>query len=424
MGLFDFLKKENNNYEEESKWKNKLIEWGKEYRIKNFPRNEYDLLELKRIDFSDWTYAFEDYKKIYNLPTEICKLKNLRVLYLGSMYNNDQIQCELSELPECIGDLYNLEELYISNQYKLKSLPRSIGKLKNLKKLIMFNIDISLPEEITNLTNLDEIYLPVSNLSVNQNNWIKKLKMKGCKIDDDNQTGEYNPISDITAEINDVLNETYENSNYINDDKDYDEYNLWDEEYEEESILDDCGIEYIYHMTHYKNLENILENGLLSHNNEYVNEHIDNEDVNDRRDKIEPINEKNLHSYVPFYFNPKNPMLYVNKEIQEDIVILAFDRNLLYKNKTIFTDGNASVSRTNFYYDLDDLQQLNWDCLNDNYWNHYEEGKRERMAEVLVRKKVKIKHLKKIYCYDEATKSFILDLDDELDVEINTKLYF
>ena len=194
--------------------------------------------------------------------------------------------------------------------------------------------------------------------------------------------------------------------------------------YAEESILDDYDIKYIYHMTHYKNLESILENGLLSHYNDLVDEHIDNAEINDRRDKIEPLHDQNLHTYVPFYFNPKNPMLYVNKDIQDDIVILALNRNLLLKNKTIFTDGNAATYRTKFYNDLEDLDELNWDCLHANYWNDFEDGKRERMAEVLVPKKVKIKHLQKIYCFDEATESYILDIDETLDVEVNTKLYF
>lgn len=212
-------------------------------------------------------------------------------------------------------------------------------------------------------------------------------------------------------------------SNFNINEKDF--WDISDEDYyEEDSILDKYGIDYIYHMTHYKNLESILVNGLLAHNNELVDEHIDNAEVNDRRNKIEPIYHKNLHTYVPFYFNPKNPMLFVNKEIQEDIVILAFNKNLLIREGIIFTDGNAAVNKTKFYGDLNDLEQLNWSCINSRYWNDYEDGKREVMAEILIPNKVNITQLKKIYCYDEATESFIQDLDDELDIEINTKLYF
>ncbi len=189
-------------------------------------------------------------------------------------------------------------------------------------------------------------------------------------------------------------------------------------------ILDDYGIEHIYHITHYQNLESILENGLLSHNNDLVNERIDNAEVNDRRNKTETINYKNLHDYVPFYFNPKNPMLFVNKEIQEDIIILAFNRKLLLKEKTIFTDGNAAVNTTKYFNELDELDELNWGCIKSRYWNDYHDGKREVMAEVLFPKKVSTKHLQKIYCYDKATQEYAMNLDEGIDVEVNKKLYF
>lgn len=194
--------------------------------------------------------------------------------------------------------------------------------------------------------------------------------------------------------------------------------------YENKSILEEYGIKYLYHMTHYKNLESILKNGLLSHYNNFVIEHIDNAEVNDRRNRREPFYSKSLHTYVPFYFNPKNPMLFVNKDIQDDIIILAFDKDLLLKDKTIFTDGNAATNRTNFYYNLADLNKLNWNCINARYWTDFEDGKREVMAEILVPNKVKIEHLRKIYCYDKVTESFVFDLDHELNVQINTNLYF
>jgi len=197
-----------------------------------------------------------------------------------------------------------------------------------------------------------------------------------------------------------------------------------EDSYEENSILDAFGIDYIYHMTHYENLESILVNGLLAHNNEFVDEHIDNAEVNDRRNKIEPIYHKNLHTYVPFYFNPKNPMLFVNKEIQENIVILAFNKNLLFKEGIIFTDGNAAANKTKFYRDLNDLEQLNWSCINSKYWNDFEDGKREIMAEILIPNKVNITQLEKIYCYNVEIGGYINYLDNNLDFEINTKLYF
>jgi len=192
-------------------------------------------------------------------------------------------------------------------------------------------------------------------------------------------------------------------------------------------ILDDYQIKYIYHMTHINNLKNILNNGLLSHNNSFVKRTIDNPQVNSRRDFLEPIYNKNLHEYVPFYFNPKNPMLYVNKDKAEDIIILAFNRKLIYQNNSLFTDGNASVNITNFFNDINDLDNLNWDCLRGEYWNDFEDGKREIMSEVLIPNKVDINHLEKIFVNNNDNKKLTKNLlvnYQHIILEINNSIFF
>lgn len=147
-------------------------------------------------------------------------------------------------------------------------------------------------------------------------------------------------------------------------------------------------IEYLYHMTHINNLESILKNGLQSNNTvkkeSILFNDISDHQVNDRRNKIEPIHNRSVHDYVPLYFNPKNPMLYVRKHIQSDIIILGIDRRLLLNKNNIFTDGNASSSRTKFYNNIKDINNLNWKCIKDVYWTDYEDGKRQKCAELLV----------------------------------------
>ena len=89
------------------------------------------------------------------------------------------------------------------------------------------------------------------------------------------------------------------------------------------NILNRFGIYYLYHLTHKDNLENILRYGLQSHNlahqNNLIKKDISNKDVNKRRQKRDPIYKKSIHDYVPLYFNPRNPMMYVRKNIQNDI---------------------------------------------------------------------------------------------------------
>jgi hypothetical protein len=251
----------------------------------------------------------------------------------------------------------------------------------------------------------------------------KKTKDKSLKLEDDSQ-GDSKPKSLKIAESSyDAVQEMEFNTEIRGLSKQTNDLTIHCPNVDE-FIFEKYGIDYIYHMTHYKNIKSILQNGLLAHENDLVLKRIDNHDVNNRRGKIESINNKSIHSYVPFYFNPKNPMLFVNKEIQHNIVILAFSKHLLTKKKTIFTDGNAAVNRTKFYADLSFLEELNWDCINAPYWNDFEYGKSERMAEILINKKVTSKHLQKIICFDAEKKRCIQNIDNELNVEVNKKFFF
>lgn len=194
-----------------------------------------------------------------------------------------------------------------------------------------------------------------------------------------------------------------------------------------DEILKKYNIKFIYHITHINNLKNILQYGLLSHNNNFVNNKIDNPEVNNRRNFIEPVFNRNVHNYVPFYFNPRNAMLYVNKENQENLVILAFKPSLIYKEGSLFTDGNASANNTTFYKNINDLNKLNWKCIKSKYWNDFEDGKRLMMAEVLVPNKVDTKSLKKIFCINNHIKNHIDNLVrnyPDIEVQVNTKLFF
>lgn len=191
-------------------------------------------------------------------------------------------------------------------------------------------------------------------------------------------------------------------------------------------LLKKYDIKYIYHMTHIDNFENILTNGLLSHTTNLVNKRIDNAEVNARRNFIEPIYNKNVHDYVPFYINPKNAMLFVRKNIQDNLIILLFDNNLISQKYTLFTDGNSAVHRTKFFNKLNDLDKLNWECLHSEYWSDFEDGKRLKMAEVLVPQYVGIENLKAIICHNEDILYQIQSMGINIPVFVdkNKKFYF
>lgn len=254
-------------------------------------------------------------------------------------------------------------------------------------------------------------------------NLIKKIK------DTFKSTNQLTQIKDITKDSIqkiDLEKISATTNDYINkiDDK---LKNLNIKKSDEEIALNYFKIDYIYHMTHLKNIKSILKNGLLSHNNKFAQVNIDNPDVNSLRNYLEPIYNKNVQEYVPFYFNPKNAMLYVNRHIQRDIIILAFDRKLIHQEGSIYTDGNASIGNTKFYNKLEDLKNLNWECINAKYWNDIKDGKRTRMSEVLVFNHVPIEFNLKIYCSNKGTKSYLdtfISKYTNIDVEVNKNLFF
>ena len=102
------------------------------------------------------------------------------------------------------------------------------------------------------------------------------------------------------------------------------------------NILGQYGVSTINHMTHIDNLSSILDNGLISHNNPYCKRDISNQGVNARRERIEPIYNKKIHDYVPFYMNIRNPMLYVVQKNKEMILLFWVILQIFYLKKIFF----------------------------------------------------------------------------------------
>lgn len=189
-------------------------------------------------------------------------------------------------------------------------------------------------------------------------------------------------------------------------------------------------ISYLYHMTHFSNLMGIIKNGILPKNKlPNLVYDISNQDVQKRRDKLEYIYNRQIHDYVPFYFNPKNPMLYVRRGIQHEIIILAITKSLLKTEGTIFSDGNAASEHTHFYKGINNLNKLNWECIKAPYWNDFIDGRRIRCSEALVHNPVMPNSIEVIFCNNERLKVNIETILRNnhifhIKVIINRNLYF
>jgi len=166
-------------------------------------------------------------------------------------------------------------------------------------------------------------------------------------------------------------------------------------------------VDALYHITHIDNLSSILEHGLVSHNlaHDYdlLSKDISLPEVNQLRDRTEPVFNRNLHDYVPLYFYHKNPMLYLRQISESDLVILQISKVLIASEGTIFTDGNAASFTTQFRHSVEEFSSLPFENIfGPKNWTTIPDGKRIRCAEVLVHERIDVPHIKAIICKSES----------------------
>lgn len=166
------------------------------------------------------------------------------------------------------------------------------------------------------------------------------------------------------------------------------------------------GLSSLWHITHRDNLINIFDKGILSNSRAYSELRpvdISNHEVQRRRDRADPFYNRAIHDYAPLYVNPRNPMLYVKKDLQHELCVLEVSLSALDEVEFLFTDGNAASRDTRFYKDVKDLAFIPWDVIRADYWNDYADGKRKRCAEVLVFPHVAPRYIVRVHCLSMET---------------------
>ena len=164
----------------------------------------------------------------------------------------------------------------------------------------------------------------------------------------------------------------------------------------------------LWHMTHKRNIENIIKCGILN-NFDVHNLDIKYVDISDigaqrwREKKKEPCYNRKIHDYVPLYINPQNPMLYALREQQNDLCLLEVLLDVVGDNEFVISDGNVASRDTKFSSSIRSLDALPWDILNARFWADFPDGKRKRCAEVLVYPEVQPMYIGVIHCYSVGT---------------------
>jgi len=177
----------------------------------------------------------------------------------------------------------------------------------------------------------------------------------------------------------------------------------------------------LYRMTHIKNIPHILKHGIthissLAKNKNYVAIG-DGSLINARKDFSMP-NDKTLGEYIPFYFGPRMPMLYVMQggfhgvaPVTPGDVVYCISSvkaiqaaNLEY----VFTNGHAVNRLTDFYFpkDIENIFSIiDTKAINSKYWkDEYDlDLKRRKEAEFLVKGDIPISAIQSFAVHNQAS---------------------
>jgi hypothetical protein len=175
---------------------------------------------------------------------------------------------------------------------------------------------------------------------------------------------------------------------------------------------------HLFHITDIANLPRILQSGYIfsdailknplvkpTHQIGYA--HIKERRLNEYR--VPCVENKFVGEFVPFYYCPRSPMLFViNKGgtgkpvgYQDNIVHLrtTVGDALLLNQPWAIADGNAGAAHALFSKKIEDLDGLDWPLINSNSWGgktHY------KSAEFLVLNQIPWTSIREIGCMNKV----------------------
>ncbi len=204
----------------------------------------------------------------------------------------------------------------------------------------------------------------------------------------------------------------------------------------------------IYHITHLRNLPNILQEGGLWCDAESVRRNIQPVEIayteikgRRTRRKVTVPPGGVLAEYVPFYFCSRSPMLYTihkgnvpaYRDGQANILHLVSSAEAVEQAQLpfVFSDGHAVVQISLFYNDIKDLNQVDWKVVQDWRWHDTvtdNDRKRRKQAEFLIKDFFPFSLIQEVGVYGAAIREKVLSLLEPLErkpiVSIQRKWYY
>ncbi len=198
----------------------------------------------------------------------------------------------------------------------------------------------------------------------------------------------------------------------------------------------DMRLREFQYIVHIKNLKEILERGILSHNKvEELGlkpEIISNPQVMELRKNRKVEGDKTLWDYSNVYFKARNPMLWqiINKYGVDNVVILGLKQTVARLEGVKITNGNAASSDTEILEkdQLKDVLNSLKEELSSDWWKAINGSKRKVMAECLVPDKISPIYIKSIYVANykikEKVESMVGNLSEEYPIIPDFNLFF
>jgi hypothetical protein len=133
-----------------------------------------------------------------------------------------------------------------------------------------------------------------------------------------------------------------------------------------------------------------------------------------------------VHDYVPFYFCARSSMLLsvVNaKNVDQMFLIyLAIPVSVIDRDDVVFTSASANTEiPPPFFFDASNMTDLNWRAINSRDWSMpTDQERQERMAEVLIHRRVEIAMVDHIIVWNRQIKRKVEQMFVEADVQAPT----
>lgn len=200
---------------------------------------------------------------------------------------------------------------------------------------------------------------------------------------------------------------------------------------------------FAFRMVHIDNIPHILRYGIVTRNSVNANPNYtaigDTAVIAKRNDKM--VLGHLLSEYIPFYFGPRSPMLYViqhgyNNVVQrnaEDIVycVVRLEDIISSDIRCCFSDGHAMSAVTSFYdkSQLNDIARyVSHQDVFENHWGSTEadsdETKRKKEAELLFLDDIPAQYICSFVVYNETTKENLINLGAKQDIYVAPHYYF